>query len=185
MVLLKIKREKTMKLTLETERLILRPFNADDAEAMFYGWTSDHEVTKYLSWPTHQSIDDTKFVLNLWEEQYEKPERLNFAICLKDSGQLIGGIDVVGYEEGIPVIGYNLAKKHWNNGYMTEACRCVVNYLFSSGFKEVRIDAMTENAGSQKVIAKCGGKLLKTEEVPLPLKNKTAMVNMYIIRSEV
>ena len=36
-----------MKLTLETERLILRPFREDDAEAMFNGWASDPEVTKY------------------------------------------------------------------------------------------------------------------------------------------
>ncbi len=130
-----------MKLTLETERLILRPFREEDAEDMFYGWASDDEVTKYLTWNTHKSIDETKYILNLWVSEYEQPERLNFAVELKDGNKLIGGIDVVGYDEGIPVIGYNLAKKYWNKGYMTEACRCVLNYLFSQGYEEVKIDA--------------------------------------------
>lgn len=44
-----------MKLTLETDRLLLRPFSVDDAEAMFNGWASDPEVTKYLTWNTHQN----------------------------------------------------------------------------------------------------------------------------------
>ena len=49
-----------MKLTLETKRLILRPFTIDDAGEMFCGWASDPEVTKYLTWNTHKSIEETK-----------------------------------------------------------------------------------------------------------------------------
>lgn len=39
---------------IETERLILRPFRAEDAEPMFRNWTSEPEVTKFLTWPTHE-----------------------------------------------------------------------------------------------------------------------------------
>lgn len=74
-----------MKLTLETQRLILRPFRTDDAEAMFWGWAGDPEVTKYLSWNTHENIAETQTILNQWVSEYEKPERLNFAIVLKDT----------------------------------------------------------------------------------------------------
>ena len=91
--------------TLETERLRLRPFRLDDAEAMFAGWTGDDEVTKYLTWPTHKSVEDTKALLARWVAEYERPERLNFAIVLKEEDKLIGGIDVVRYEDGFPVIG--------------------------------------------------------------------------------
>ena len=172
-----------MKLTLETERLILRPFREDDAEDMFYGWASDDEVTKYLTWNTHENIDTTKYVLNLWISEYEQPERLNFAIVLKSENKLIGGIDVVGYDNGIPVIGYNLSRKYWNNGYMTEACQCLLNYLFSNRYAEVKIDAMAENIGSNRVIQKCGGILVKTEENFVPLKNRTVLINRYIVKS--
>ena len=83
-----------MKLTLETKRLLLRPFREEDAEAVFYGWASDPEVTRYLTWNTHENIETTKYVLGEWLKEYEQPERLNFAIELKSTGQLIGGIDV-------------------------------------------------------------------------------------------
>ncbi len=174
-----------MKLTLETQRLILRPFKTEDAEAMFFGWASDPEVTKYLTWNTHKNIEETKTIINQWIKEYEKPERLNFAIELKNQDEIIGGIDVVGYLNGIngtPVIGYNLARKYWNKGYMTEACRCLLDYLFSKGYSEVRIDAMSENIGSIRVIQKCGGVFLETEKEYFPLRNDTFSINRYIVK---
>ena len=98
-----------MKLTLETNRLKLRPFKIEDAEDIFKMWANDDEVTKYLTWNSHKSVDDTKYILNLWIEQYEKVERLNFAIVLKEENLLVGGIDVVGYLDNIPSDDYLLS----------------------------------------------------------------------------
>ena len=144
-----------MKVTLSTSRLILRPWEKEDAEAMFNGWANDSEVVRYLTWPRHEDIAITKKLINIWIKEYEKPERLNFAVVKKENNELIGGIDVVGYlggPQGTPVIGYCFAKKEWNKGYATEACKCLLDYLFSKGYKEVRIDAMIENIGSNRVI---------------------------------
>ena len=58
--------------TIETERLILRKFTADDLSAIFHNWTSDEKVTEFLRWPTHKSIDITKRVLESWLLEYEK-----------------------------------------------------------------------------------------------------------------
>ena len=44
--------------TLETERLILRPFVWEDREAMFHNWEADPEVTKYLRWQHYTSLED-------------------------------------------------------------------------------------------------------------------------------
>ena len=170
-----------MKLTLETNRLTLRPFKIEDAEDIFKMWANDDEVTKYLTWNSHKSVDDTKYILNLWIEQYEKVERLNFAIVLKEENLLIGGIDVVGYLDNIPVIGYVLSRRYWNNGYMTEACKCLLNYLFEQGYDKVRIDAVVENIGSNKVIQKCGGKLINTVEEFVNAKNTYYKINQYIV----
>lgn len=46
--------------TLETERLILRSLTINDAEDVFE-WTNDERVTKYLSYPKHESIETTKW----------------------------------------------------------------------------------------------------------------------------
>ena len=174
-----------MKLTLETKRLILRPFNVKDAEDMFHTWTNDPEVTKYLTWNAHESVETSKMIVSQWVEQYKKPKRLNFAITLKESGKLIGCIDVVGYLDGVPVIGYAMGRAYWGNGYMTESCRTLLTLLFAIGHKEVHIDAQVENIGSNRVIQKCGGEFIRTEEDQRPLKNDTVMVNRYIVRRPV
>ena len=100
-----------MKYTLETERLKLRPREISDANEMFSNWANDPEVTKYLTWNPHDNVEVTQAIIEKWIDQYEKNERINFAIVLKETNALIGGIDVVGYIEGTPVIGYVLAKK--------------------------------------------------------------------------
>ena len=51
---------------LESERLVLRRFVREDAGAMYKNWASDHEVTKYLTWPTHSNVDITKLVIDSW-----------------------------------------------------------------------------------------------------------------------
>ena len=171
-----------MKINLMTERLVLRPFDENDAEEAFNNWTSDEEVSKYLTWNPHKTIEDTKRIISLWICQYEKPERINFAIVLKETNELIGGIDVVGYIDGIPVIGYVLARKYWNNGYISEACNEVVKFLFSLGYEQIRIDAVKENIGSNKVIQKCGGTFIKEYIEYFPQKNIEFVINEYIIK---
>lgn len=170
-----------MKLTLETKRLILRPFELTDALAMFNNWASDPEVCKYMTWNHHESIETTQMIINMWIEQYQKPERINFGIVLKETNELIGGIDVCGYIDNIPVVGYVISKKYWNNGYTTEAFLEVIKLLKSLGYKQIKVDAMVENVASNKVIQKCGGKFIKVDDEEMPLKQKVVKVNRYII----
>lgn len=45
---------------LETERLILRPLTAADAEEAYTNWTSDPDVARYMTWSTHPDAEATK-----------------------------------------------------------------------------------------------------------------------------
>lgn len=174
-----------MKLTLETERLLLRPYERDDAEAMFHGWAGDPEVSRFVTWNAHKDVEETQRVIDRWIEEYEKPERLNFGIVVKDEGKLVGSIDVVGYlggVDGTPVIGYCLSRAYHNRGYMTEACRCVTDYLFSQGYEEIRIDAMAENPASIRVIKKCGGEYIGSQDEYFKTKDRTITIEQYIVR---
>ena len=67
--------QKTGTITLETHRLMLRQFRIEDAEDMFANWASDPEVTKFLTWPPHESVEATRTLLSEWSKDYEKPER--------------------------------------------------------------------------------------------------------------
>ena len=170
-----------MKYTIESERLLLRPWSIDDAPILYEGWANNEEITKYLTWNPHKSIEDSKFIINKWLEEYNEKDRINFAICLKDGNELIGSIDVVGYENNIPEIGYMLKKEYWNKGYMSEAVLRVIDFLYSLGYSKVHIAAQVENIASNKVIQKCGGKFIESKESERKLKHDKVMVNHYII----
>lgn len=170
-----------MKVTLNTKRLILRPFELSDAKDMFLNWASDEEVAKYVTWNAHKSIEETENLLKFWIEEYEKPERLNFAIVLKENNELIGGIDVVGYISDVPIVGYVLSRKYWNKGYITEAFRVLIEYLFSIGYKKIKVDAVEQNIASNKVIEKCGGILQGKTSSLFKAKGKIYTINEYEI----
>ena len=66
---------------LQTPRLTLRPFVADDAKAMFTNWASDPEVTKFLTWPTHNSLEVSQWVCNDWVNHYTVTNDIGSAIA--------------------------------------------------------------------------------------------------------
>lgn len=170
-----------MKYTIESERLIFRPWEKSDAPTLFNGWANNEEITKYLAWNPHKDIETTNYIIDKRIKEYEEKDRINFAIVLKEKNILIGSIDVVGYINNNPEIGYMLKKEYWNKGYMSEAFLRVIKFLFSLGFKKIYIRAQVENIASNRVIQKCGGKFIECKEVERPLKNDKVMVNSYEI----
>jgi RimJ/RimL family protein N-acetyltransferase len=52
--------------TLETERLILRRLELNDASAMFHNWANNPEVARFLMWTTHSDVVETDRILNEW-----------------------------------------------------------------------------------------------------------------------
>ena len=167
--------------SLETERLLLRKPKIEDVKPMFNNWASDPEVTKYLTWPAHENIEVTKRVVDCWLKEEKDPKTIRFVITLKDNSEPIGSIDVVGYIEDNPEIGYCLSRKYWNHGLMTEACKAFVKYIFSKGFNKVLIKAVVENIGSNRVIEKCGFKFTHKEyrEHQSAFKAEPVTINCY------
>lgn len=80
---------------IETERLLLRQFNMDDAEAMFRNWESDSKVTEFLRWKTATDISEAEQVLYEWVHGYDHSDFYQWAIVLKEIGEPIGSISVV------------------------------------------------------------------------------------------
>lgn len=146
---------------LETDRLILRRFVIEDAEAMYRNWAADEDVTKYLTWPAHSSVEVSRSVLEDWVGGYTDESYL-WAIVPKDNGdEPIGSIAVVDMREDIAMahIGYCIGKAWWHKGIMSEALKAVMDFLFDV-VEVQRIESRHDprNPNSGKVMEKCGMK---------------------------
>lgn len=146
---------------IETNRLVLRPFRLEDAEAMYHNWAKDPEVTKFLSWPSYSSVDTAHIVLADWTQQYQKPQFYQWAIVWKVLGQPIGSISVVNLDERVETaeIGYCIGKNWWGQGIMPEALEAVMAYLFDEvGLLRIEAGHDPENPASGAVLRKCAMK---------------------------
>lgn len=137
---------------IKTQRLLLRPFRQDDAEAMYCNWTSDERVARYCRWYPHENVGVTKQYLNMCiDSEY------CWAITLKENDEPIGCIDVVGKNErGVYEIGYVLSHAHWGKSIMTEAAKAVIEELFRCGFERIGACHDVDNPASGRVMEKCG-----------------------------
>ncbi len=147
---------------IETHRLILRPFRIEDAEDMYANWASDPEVTRFLTWPAHTSVEITRTVLNSWIPRYEDGGYFHWAIEWKESGCAIGSIAAVELDENneSAVIGYCLSRAFWGRGIMPEALRAVMDYLFDTvGLNRIASYHDVNNPKSGRVMVKAGMKM--------------------------
>ena len=118
---------------------------------MYRNWASDPEVTKFLTWPPHESVE--------WSAQYENADYYQWGIELKSIGEVIGTISVVEMKETIDMaeIGYCIGTKWWHQGIMTEAARAVVSFLFEEvNCNRVQARHDPNNPHSGDIMKKCG-----------------------------
>lgn len=144
--------------TIETARMTLRRIRLADAEMMFRNWTSDEEVTHFLRWDAHKTIDETKNMIQQWISCYQDASTYYWGMYLKD-GEMIGsiGITITSEFDRSGSLGYKIGSRWWNQGYSSEAARAVIDYLFRNTDIE-RIDSFSsvENPASRKVMEKAG-----------------------------
>lgn len=142
---------------ISTKRLSLRPWQIDDAEALFK-YASDERVSELALWPTHTSIEMSRNVIR----DYFIPNPHTFAMILKESEEAIGCIGLVpeGNEHFTPEsnereIGYWIGYPFWNLGLTTEALTAFKGYCQTRlRLLSLLITTDTRNIASQKVAIK-------------------------------
>ena len=167
--------------SLKTSRLILRKFALSDAEDAYSNYCSDPRVTEFLSWDIHKNILETKRIISSWIDSYKEDTFFQWAIEFKENHQIIGSIGVGSIEDNIPEIGYSLGYFYWGKGIMSEALHAVEEYLFSLGYKAIRISTNKDNIRSNKLIIKNGYTFEK--EAPALVKGHNPLDNVYIKRN--
>ena len=159
---------------METERLILRPWQERDAEDL-YRYASDPEIGPPAGWPVHTSVENSREII---KTVLSAPE--TYAVCLKD-GKAIGSVglklkgstDMTDREDECE-LGYWLGKPFWGQGLIPEACRALLRYAFEElGMTGVWCGYYEGNEKSRKVQAKLGFVYqYTTEGLDIPLLNE-------------
>ena len=145
---------------METERILLRPWREEDAEAL-YRHASDPEVGPRAGWPPHKSVDESRNIIRtLFANDH------TWAIVQKESREPIGCIcyytpdeSNIGIGPNDAEVGYWVARPYWNRGIATEALQLLIVYCFRQrGFRTLWADYFPGNQASGRVMQKCGFK---------------------------
>jgi len=147
---------------LETDRLILRDYETQDSDA-YFKLKSDSKTMYYLQDIKLSSKEEAdKEFANVLKDKENKDRKFYFFhVELKSSHEQVGS---VGYTvvDSTPLgkivhAGYFIYPQFWNNGYVTEAFKKVLEFAFiENDVYRVTTGCLAENIGSEKVMIKCG-----------------------------
>ncbi len=140
----------------ETNRLLLSRLRYEDAEEIFYTYASKPEATRYVSWPTHQSLQDTRAYLHYAVPAWGKGSDYSYTARLRDTNRLIGTFGILN-EAGKVQFGYIISPTQWNKGFATEMCQAFMGLLQQQPQVHriwTLVDA--ENSASARVLQKAG-----------------------------
>lgn len=147
------------RLTVTTDRLILREFVEDDWQATL-AYQSNPLYLRYYAWTQRTEDDARAFIGMFLAQQAEQPRRkFQLALVLKASGRLIGsgGIRLSDLEAREASIGYELDPRFWGHGLATEAAREMLRFGFDDlGMHRIFGDCVADNVTSARVMEKIG-----------------------------
>ena len=155
----------TIPLPIETERLLIRPFDAPDAGPMaeIYG---DPAVMRHI-WLGALDRERTTALLEEYRAAQDEHGFSTWAVVEKESGTVVGDVGFGIYAPtGEPELGYTLAAAAWGRGYGLEAARACVEAAFAH-LPHSRVVAKAEpgNEHSLRVAERLGMGTVETIDV--------------------
>ena len=144
-------------LQLETERLILRKTNENDAEELYNGYMNQEEFL-YYAHKEKRTLEEIKELLMSRKQKYENDNYYNWVITLKATGVIIGAINlnVNIYNDSVE-FNYAIDNRYTNKGYMTEALETMKSFCLEKiNVNRFQGGCCIENTASKRVMEKCG-----------------------------
>lgn len=165
--------------TIQTPRLILRPWSYEDA-VVLYTYASDPRVGPPAGWPPHTSVEDSRRVIR---DILSAPE--TYAVVLRATGEPVGSVGIMreqGNGQGSlspeeAEIGYWIGVPFWGRGLIPEAVEALLDRCFLTlGCTAVYCSYFDGNEKSRRVQEKCGFLPHHTEDIPTnPLNGASSM----------
>jgi [ribosomal protein S5]-alanine N-acetyltransferase len=157
---------------IETLRLRMRSYRINDLTDLV-ALAGNWEVTRWTGTIPHPYTEtDGRDWIAKVQENHATGRPRRFAIALKQTDRLIGGVGLDGStgdgsEE--PTLGYWVGQPYWGNGYAREAAAAIIDYGFRTlGLETIRAHTDPDNAASQKVLMACGLKRVGKIELLKP-----------------
>ncbi len=143
-----------MSVLFQTERLLLREFTPDDAEALFE-LNADPEVIRYTGDPPFESIDAARAFLEQYDA-YRLTGMGRWMVTRLSDGVVLGWCGLKSEHNEVD-LGYRLHRRFWGQGYATEAAMACLEH----GFHRLKLESIigrvvAENTASRSVLLKCG-----------------------------
>ena len=169
--------------TLETGRLVLRALVPGDA-AEIYAHASDPEVSRYVTWAAHRSLEDAEAFLNLTMGRYESGDAPDWGIVYRGDGRLVGTAGFVSWEHehARAEVGYVLNRGYWGQGLAAEALGAMISHGFRyMGLNRIEARCIAENTASARVMEKAGMAHEGTQRQRELVKGKYRDMELYAI----
>ncbi|CAM4137648.1 GNAT family N-acetyltransferase [Pseudoalteromonas byunsanensis] len=167
-----------MQPTITTKRLLLRPFNRNDAAtvARLAGDKRVSDMTKNIPYP--YSEDMAVDWICSHESEYESGRSVVYAITLKSDDAVIGALGFVEITDNVGTLGYWLGCDYWGQGITPEAVNGMVNYYKEHhNLKGLAATHFVENHRSRAVIGKLGLSYVEDTEIELQGKQRAISVH--------
>ena len=146
--------------TLQTERLVLRPFTLADGPRT-HELAREWEIaanTLDIPYPYEEGMAEEWIATH--EEDLKRDKMVTFAVTIRENELLIGAISVaIDKHNSTGELGFWIGKPYWGKGYCTEAVRKVLCYCFEKwGLNKVFARHFDGNRASGRVLEKLGMK---------------------------
>jgi ribosomal-protein-alanine N-acetyltransferase len=141
---------------LSTDRLFLRFPVSHDADIIFRKYAQDLEVTKYLIWQPHETIDVTREYIQKCILSWKNGDAFPWIIVRKEDNEVIGMFElrIDGFRADI---GYVISREYWGLGYATEIIKAVIEWLLKQdSIFRIWATCDIENLASARALEKAG-----------------------------
>lgn len=146
-----------MQENLDTERLTLRPFSAEDAETAFQ-WFGDGEVMQFTPTGPDASLEHTRNRLATYCEHQANHGFSKWLVKERRSGEPIGDSGLLVLPESGEIdLGFRFLKRFWGRGFATEAAAAWIYAAFTLlALQRITAFSHPENVASLRVLEKLG-----------------------------
>ncbi len=143
---------------IETPRLLLRQLTKDDCNDVFAIF-SDPNVTEYYDLETFNRVEEAEEHIERLLTRFDKRQAIRWGITVRPNDRVIGTCGVMIQSNIRGGLGYELARKYWRQGIMTEALSAVINFAFEDlGINRLEALVMPGNLASEELLRNLGFK---------------------------